>query len=173
MRRSLDGPLSEDATPLDVQLYLRDDLPPIVAERIDTIVDRVDTLDQLPHIDSVDISTWEPITDLPSRRESRSQRILHEFERWADAAGMSLSPAFDRRSLDSALCRRTYERTFVPIVAMAVSADERLRFVAPSRNERSTYTVDNCLDIVASHGIEGLEAICNRHSPPPIVEHHV
>lgn len=171
MQRIFDGTLSDDVTPLEVQMYLRDDLPPTVAERLEVLVDRLGALEQLPHISSVDIATWEPITELPSRHgRSRSQRTIAKFEQWAETVGLSLSPAFDHRSVRSALCDRTYERTLVPIVAMAMSTDDGLKFVAPSSDERSTYTVEDCLEIVAAHGLAGLEAICDGHSPPPVIE---
>lgn len=115
------------------------------------IVDRLGSLSAADSIDAFRIETW-PNEVVVSEHTQHTQVIetYEQFRAWADEAGVSITPAFDRRTVTS-LIGRTEEVLTLPVMCLAVYDDD-LRGVYPCTDSDETWTVTDYLDAYEAAG---------------------
>ncbi|NUB91512.1 hypothetical protein HT576_10850 [Haloterrigena sp. SYSU A121-1] len=169
-----------ESADLRIDCYVRSGVSAPIAEIVDGVVGRLESLCEAGRIDEYRVSGWPPETgaaSAPSRGE-----LVAAFERWADRNGCSIEPGFRRRErptsplgTESAAAR---ERVRVPVVALALSADgdvtdpAALRGVVPyterpNTADERTYTVDEWLSAVESDAADR-DAPAAGPDPSPI-----
>lgn len=119
------------------------------------VIDRLRTLtEDDPRVD-LDVDVWSSSTgsrwaDDPDPFDGRE--TVAEFEQWADEAGCTLRPAFDRRpSAPRRDEEEGAERIFTPLITLAVYDGERLRAVYPHVDGDEVRTIHD--------GVEALESM--------------
>lgn len=170
-----------DAADLRVDCYVRSDVPAPIAEIVDSVVGRLESLCEAGRIDEYRVASWPPETgaaSAPSRGE-----LVTAFERWADRNGHSIEPGFRRRERPTsplgAESDAPDERVRVPIVALALSTDgdvtdpTALRGVVPyterpNAADERTYTVDEWLSAVESDAVDR-DAPAAGRDPSPVL----
>lgn len=148
--------MTEAATDWRVHVYLRERVPPAVSETIDDALARLRALEREGEIEELRVDSWGVRGGRCADLDEGAASTLEEFESWADRADRSLAPAFDRREVSSAFCDRSVRRIDVPILSIAVYAGDRLRCVTPCSDRDRTYTVQDCIDALAT-GREAIE----------------
>lgn len=171
----------ESAADLRIDCYVRSDVPAPIAETVDGVIERLESLCEAGRIDEYHVSGWPPETgaaSAPSQGE-----LVAAFERWADRDGHSIEPGFRRRERPAsplgAESDASSERVRVPIVALALSEDGNvtdptaLRGVVPyterpNTADERTYTVDEWLSAVESDAAERDTPAAGR-DPSPVL----
>ncbi|MEF8783406.1 MAG: HTH domain-containing protein [Haloarculaceae archaeon] len=115
------------------------------------IVDRLGSLSAADSIDAFRIETW-PNEVVVSEHTRHTQVIetYEQFQAWAEEAGVSITPAFDRRTVTS-LIGRSEEVLTLPMMCLAVY-DDGLRGVYPCTDGDETWTVTDYLDAYEAAG---------------------
>ncbi len=115
------------------------------------IVDRLGALQSAGDIADFEVETWpEEIALSEHTRHSRVVETYERFRTWADAAGVSITPPFDRRTVTS-LVGRSEEVLTLPVLCLAVY-DDGLCGVYPCSVGTETWTVTDYLDAYESAG---------------------
>lgn len=134
-----------------IELFVRACTSTVAHERLVAVIDRLNQLSDDGFITNYRLRQWPPQGGVSECRTSSAlstsrQRIVAEFEAWAEEQGYTLKPAFGRRSgatLGSA--EDAGERYTVPLLTLAFYEGETLTGVIPSADEHSTYTVADFL----------------------------
>lgn len=141
-------PLGIDSDqPLQIELYVRPDISTISHRQVDAIQHRLRILTETPVIADIDRTKWPPVQITDSNTESAErtrQRIVAEFETWAETRGVSLRPAFRRQPVPSSLTEsgKSDEKIRVPIVTLALYEESDLTGVVPYTTDYGTDTAD-------------------------------
>lgn len=162
--------MTDAETGVRVDVYLRERIPPAVSETVDDAVDRLRTLERDGEIDELRVDGWGVRGGRHTDMEGTAASTIEAFEDWADRTGRSLTPAFDRREVSSMFCDRTVRRVDVPILSIAVYADDRIRCVAPCSDGDRTYTARDCIDALATDSVGGIEEPDAQSAADPLVD---
>ncbi|ELY61665.1 HTH domain-containing protein [Natronococcus jeotgali] len=159
---------------IQVDCYVRSDVPAPVAETINALTKRLQQLCDHGPISDFQVSQWPPehhgVTKTDEMRPTRDE-LVAEFEQWAEQHDYTLEPAFRRNEIPSSPLglesNETHERVRVPFVAIALyEADtengpdtEALRGVVPYTEgsdtvEDRTYTVQEWLSTLEAKECE-------------------
>jgi hypothetical protein len=133
-----------------VQLWSR---RPVCGPRT-TAIDRFTELAGAGVIDDFDVQTWPE--EVPVSQESGHGDVLETvewYEQWANEQGLSLRPPFETRT-SSLLVGRSTEVLRLPMLAVAVYADDDLAGVYPCSDGGTTWSVTDCIGALASEPIE-------------------
>jgi hypothetical protein len=143
-----------------VDVYLREQVPPPVAKTVDDTVERLHELERDGVVSEVSVDSWGHRSVRGVDESGSIETTIREFERWADRTGHSLRPAFDRREVSSMFCEGSVLRHDVPIISLAVYEDGQLQCVTPCTDDDCTYTVRDCLDVLAEsdEAVQGTDA---------------
>lgn len=135
-----------------VDVYLRERTPPSVCETIRDTLGRLRALDRSGAIAALNVRRWECSTEEVGGEldDAETAMTFEEFHDWAQREGYSLRPAFDRREVSSMFCEDSHVRHVVPIVSVAVYADDELQCVAPCTDDDRSYSVHDCIDALES-----------------------
>jgi hypothetical protein len=124
---------------------------PVCGPRTD-VIDRLGRLASAGAIDDYEIRTWPDEVALAEHtRQSRVVETYRRFRAWADDAGASIAPPFDRRTVTS-LVGRTGEVLTLPVMCLAVYDADDLRGVYPCDDGERTWTVTDYLDAYETAG---------------------
>ncbi len=112
------------------------------------IIDRLSSLQSAGHIAGFAVETWpDEVAVSEHTRHSRVVETYERFRSWADDAGVSISPPFDRRTVTT-LVGRSEEVLTLPVLCLAVYEAD-LCGVYPCADGEETLTVT---DFVDAHG---------------------
>lgn len=129
---------------LEVELWLRRHTPACTASAEQRLIHRVDALEGTSQVASVRVETWDRVRPHSPRCPDELETV-RRFARWADRNGLSLEPAFQRRSAGSLLEESEHVEIVVPLACLAVYDDGELRCVTPCSNGDRVATVDQAL----------------------------
>jgi hypothetical protein len=123
------------------ELFLREDVPAHAARHQQSLIDRLEGLD-----DRVAITEWPKRV----RRWSDGDVLdrYDEFAAWADEAGVDLSPFFGSRGVYSFEDGRQFDALVLPVCCLAVYHGDELEAVYPHSADGTHYSVEDALDDV-------------------------
>ena len=167
----LSGFMSTSDTPerLWAELWLRQDTYGTYEAQHD-VLDRMRRLEEAGVLDESTVAGWgKQVLTFEADVRSETLTVLDSFERWAEEAGVSLEPAFDRRVESPMLSSETHEVAVFPVVCFALYEGNDVRAVFPCTTEEGTYTVEDALDTLALDGPEPLlDAVGTTSRGPPV-----
>ncbi|GGM43792.1 HTH domain-containing protein [Haloarcula argentinensis] len=129
-----------------VQLWSR---RPVCGPRT-TAIDRFTELAATGVVDEFDIQTWPE--EIPVSQRSEHGEVLEtvdQYEQWATERGLSLRPPFETRT-SSLLVGGSTEVLRLPMIAVAVYADDDLVGVYPCTDGETTWSVTDCIDALTA-----------------------
>jgi len=141
------GPASPsgDADGTRVVLWTR---RPVCGPRTE-IIDRLSSIRATGGIDDFTVRTWpDEVAISEHTRHSRVVETYEQFRSWAEEAGVTISPPFDRRTATT-LVGRSEEVLALPVLCLAVY-DGGLCGVYPCTDGDETLTVTDYVDACAS-----------------------
>ena len=142
------------ARELAVQLWSR---RPVCGPRT-TAIDQFTELAATGVIDDFDIQTWPEEIPVSQRNEhGEVLATVDRYEQWATERGLSLRPPFETRT-SSLLVGGSTEVLRLPMIAVAVYADDDLVGVYPCTDGDTTWSVTDCIDSLTAD--------------PPALPHH-
>ncbi|NHN61728.1 hypothetical protein G9463_00175 [Haloarcula sp. JP-Z28] len=115
-----------------------------------TAIDRFTELAATGVIDDFDIQTWPE--EIPVSQRSEHGEVLatvDRYEQWATERGLSLRPPFETRT-SSLLVGGSTEVLRLPMIAVAVYADDDLVGVYPCTDGTTTWSVTDCIDALTT-----------------------
>jgi hypothetical protein len=146
-----------------VRLYCRADAAPPARRRQRTVRDRLATLVAEGAIAGVETETWPravPLSDGDALDPHVDAREAYAtFEAWAERAGVSLAPSFDRRERYTVADHSDATREcLLPVVALAVRDGGRVVAAYPHTDGGDHWGVDEGLALLGSGGGPSVEA---------------
>lgn len=143
---------ASEAEGITVRLWTR---RPVSGARTE-VIDRLSAFRSEGTIADFEVETWPDEVVVTEQSRHSSVVDVHErFSVWADEAGVSIEPPFDRRTVTS-LVGRSEEVLSLPVLCLAVYDGEDLRGVFPCDDGTDTWTVTDYLD--ACETIESVPA---------------
>lgn len=146
-----------------VTLYCRADAAPPARRRQRTVRDRLATLAARGAVAGVEVETWPESVPLAGRDALDLHADVREayegFEAWAERAGVSLAPFFDRReryTLDDP--SDVTRECLLPVVALTVHGGEGVVAAYPHTDDGDPRGVDEALALLEAEGGPGVEA---------------
>lgn len=120
--------------------------PSLVFEPLDAKIETLRHCEREDRIDALLLRTWPDEVALTESapHEAVRERVA-EFEQWADRAGVSVSPPFDRRETTSVATDRSVERLVTPTICLACYDDDQLVGVFPHTDDETTHTVPEAI----------------------------
>ena len=115
-----------------------------------TAIDRFTELAATGAIDDFDIQTWPE--EIPVSQRTEHGEVLEtvdQYEQWAKERGLSLRPPFETRT-SSLLVGGSTEVLRLPMIAVAVYADDDLVGVYPCTDGETTWSVTDCIDALTA-----------------------
>lgn len=141
---------------VQVELFVRNELPPPARERADAIAARLDELAGAGVIDEVYRRSWEKRVPIETcSGETRDAYLA--FSRWAADAGVRLQPFFQTREHYSKTHGERTDWLVLPAICLVVHEDDRLSAVYPHSDGRDAKTVEDGLDQFRPEGPEATE----------------
>lgn len=149
-----------------VDCYVRATVPDAIANRITTVIDRLEHLQKSELIADYRVTQWPAEAHAVTETGGVSRHELVDgFEQWADDHGYSLEPAFRHQTVPSSPFSHEgtprIERIRVPLIALALYDDatemppesESLCGVVPytastPAGTQQTYTIDQWLSTI-------------------------
>ncbi|EMA33142.1 HTH domain-containing protein [Haloarcula japonica] len=129
-----------------VQLWSR---RPVCGPRT-TAIDRFTELAATGVVDDFDIQTWPEEISVSQRSEhGEVLETVDRYEQWATERGLSLRPPFETRT-SSLLVGGSTEVLRLPMIAVAVYADDDLVGVYPCTDGETTWSVTDCINALAA-----------------------
>lgn len=159
--------------PVRLAVGLREPYPFGAHEQQASVLERARDLAAADAVESVDVAVWGH--HVPADPPAGAPAVVHEvreriaaFERWADECGCSLSPAFETREWRGDVLTTTTgaEVVRLPLMTIAVYADDELAAVVPSRGG-PVETVPDCLTVLE----RSLAEPDDRHDAPADAGH--
>lgn len=147
--------------PPRVRLYVRGDMFGANDQQRE-VVQRLSDLAEDGRIDDYEVHIWEGRVSLSDERRSPAVAEYERFAEWADDADLDIDPFFDVRERDSFIDGLARE-LILPVMCLAVEAEEELLTVAPNVDPESdeTRSVYDCLD-----ALDALDAPARRVAIP-------
>jgi hypothetical protein len=121
------------------------------------VVRRLRALEDAGHIDGYDVSVWSGRVRLTGTERPPVVGTYYSFARWADTAGVDISPFFTVRERES-FVDGTARELVLPVMCLAVWTDDGLETVAPNVRDGETTTVEDCLDGLADSRLAPVSA---------------
>lgn len=139
----------EEAT--RAKLFVRADLPTPAKRCRENLVSRLDALVASGVIDEFSVSSWAKRVPLDADAEvGRSERDrFRQFDAWARAAGVRLTPFFDTRECYSSTTGERQTQLVLPAACLAIYDGDDLICVVPCADESGTVSVTDCLERLA------------------------
>lgn len=160
--------IAENTARCRVELLIRTSVPTPVRNRIETIVDRIESLDVDESVSEVECKHWPPDEESVSVSPSREE-LLDRFDAWADDAGCQLEPAFQTEAVNCEMPGSIVEtaRHRVPFLTLVIYGDgsEDIEFVAPCVKGNDVITIEDCLTQLELTGFVGDDG-SNAQGPP-------
>ncbi|GAB3684770.1 hypothetical protein GCM10028857_14220 [Salinarchaeum chitinilyticum] len=130
--------------------------PALILDPIDAKVATLRTAEHENRIDSLLLRSWPG--DVALVEDTPHPEVLEQyerFERWADAAGVSLAPAFQTRETTSLASDRTVERLVTPSICLACYDGDQLVGVFPHTDDETTHTVPEVIAALRTGSLPG------------------
>lgn len=148
------GQNMEQGEPIEgtrLELYVRSLSPGGARPQQAAVIDRLERLETEHATVDVTVTVWgkEIGTTTPAARTDAGQFILErvsEFREWARERGRSIDSFFETREVHSSITGEEYTALVLPVMTLAEYHDGSLRFVAPSANGETVYTVSDRVD---------------------------
>ncbi len=165
-------PMPPDTAPPDLTItcYVR---PALVLDPIDAKIETLRTAEREGRIDSLLLRSWPG--DVALVDDTPHPEVLEQydrFERWADRAGVTISPAFQTRETTSLATDRTVERLVTPSICLACHDGDRLVGVFPHTDGETTHTVPEAIAALRTGSLPeplvGRESVAERTVPRPV-----
>lgn len=131
---------SEPSPPdLTIACYVR---PALILDPIDAKIETLRSLECEGRIDSLPLRSWPgEVAQIDDTPHLEVLEQYDRFERWADGAGVSISPPFQTRATTSVASERTVERLVTPSICLACYDGDRLVGVFPHTADETTHAV--------------------------------
>lgn len=143
-----------------IDCYVRGAVPGPTRERIAAVTARLQRLHASDVVADYRVRQWPPerhVAESSGTTAASRSELVDAFERWADDRGHSLEPAFRRRERPAWPLGRedgqTCERVRVPVVALAVYADEDRTAAEPTLDRDSESASEPDLTAAALRGV--------------------
>jgi len=145
---SVEPDRAEEGGSITLEFMIRSSSP--VAGTPTEALDALSHLRARDRIDGFEVIRWPEKVVLGEGRTDVVERF-ESFERWAEECGLSVRPAFERRTVRPLLGgRRTELRT--PVMCLAVYADDELGGVYPCSDGERTWSAHGFLERCREHG---------------------
>lgn len=131
-----------------VELYARQSLPDIAANRRDQVAGRLKQLADNGHVSEVTIHNWDKKVHVDA--ECREMDLYEEFLAWATEVGVGLEPFFDTRNCYSMETGEKGDQLVFPALCVAVYRDDTLQSVYPHSTNDGSRSVMDCLRTIES-----------------------
>ncbi len=129
---------------IEVVLFERGELPPPAERQATAVYERLESLVEAGHIDSVSRETWVKRTPLDDCDGDLRDTYL-SFESWAEETGVSLQPFFQTRECFTPSEGEHTDWLVMPAFCVAVYAETDLSAVYPHADGNDTQTVEDGL----------------------------
>lgn len=152
--------MSSNDTPERIwaELWLRQDTYGTY-EAQQAVLDRIRGLEEAGVLDDSTVAGWgKQVLTFEADVRSETLVALDSFECWAEEAGVSLEPAFDRRTESPLLSTETYEVAVFPVACLALYEGNDVWGVFPCTTREGVYTIQDALDTLAVDGTDALLA---------------
>ena len=155
---------AERSQGIEIVLYCRASVR--VPGRRAEILNALHHLAQESRIRSFAVHEWPASIDLAPEGTvlPGAGQDFQTLEQWAADHGVTLQPAFYRRSLECAFTGLTVERVSLPMFLIVVTRDDQIEAVAPCRRDGRVVTIDDALESLAI-GRPGLEIDQHQQDP--------
>ena len=132
-----------DLTDITVACYVR---APMLLEPVDAHVETLRACEREGTIAGLLLRSWPEKVSLEGETPHREVlERFEEFERWADARGVTVRPPFEVRGRTSSVTGEFSERLVTPLIAVALYDERRLVGVYPHSADGETYTVEDAI----------------------------
>ncbi len=141
---------------VQVELFVRNELPPPARERADAVTARLEELDAAGELDGIQCHTWDkrvPVEDC----DTAVRDTYLSFTQWANAAGVSLRPFFQTREHYSKAHGERIDWLVLPAFCLAIYEGDQLTAVYPHADGADTHTVEDGLDLFQPEGPEPVD----------------
>lgn len=130
------------------ELFVRGDLPAPVQRRQENVVSRLDALVASGALDEYSVSSWAKRVPFDADADAgRTERDrFSQFDEWARATGVRLTPFFDARECYSWTTGERRTELVLPAVCLALYDGDDLVCVVPCADESDSVSVTDCLD---------------------------
>ena len=142
-------PTSECPQERHAELFVRSDVPRPAEARRTAVADSLRTLAAEGALGSVTVRSWEKRVPVAGPSERLERRRFDEFAAWASDNDASLTPFFDTRECYSATTGDRETQLVLPVLCLAVYADDDLTRLAPVRTPNGAESVEDCLAALA------------------------
>jgi len=135
-------------TKITVLCYARE---PIVSESVESNIELLKRCEDGPLVNRIVLRGW-PESVRVGGEESPTREVLQQFEQfeaWGDRHGVSLRPAFEKRSRCS-LADEEHSVLVTPLLCLAIYQDEELSAVFPYTDGEETHTVRAAIETLLS-----------------------
>lgn len=129
---------------IEVVLFERSELPPPATKRATAVYERLESLVEAGHIDSVTRETWVkriPLDDC----DSDLRDTYLSFRSWADRNDVRLRPFFQIRQCFTPAEGEHTDWLVMPAFCFAVYADGEISAVYPHADDSDTQTIEDGL----------------------------
>lgn len=167
------APTSRPDSAPTVELYVRTLAPRTVRDRLERLVARLEDLDSADAVAEFSVRvTGKAIPATPADTVTDYGAFLCNrvavFHDWADRTGRSVDRCFERRSVHSQFTGEDYDAIVWPELLLVEYLDQDLRFVAPSRAEGDTTTIEDRLQVLErAEAVEEPERLSHARAEPP------
>jgi len=134
----------DDEGDVDIVLYERRELPPPATERVTAVYERLESLVDAGHIDSVSREEWVKRTPLDDCDDDIRDTYL-SFTSWANRRGGRLTPFFQTRKCFTPAEGEHTDWLVLPAFCLAVYGDDGVSAVYPHADDSDTHTVEDGL----------------------------
>jgi hypothetical protein len=115
-----------------------------------TAIDQFTELAASGAIDDFEVQTWpEEVPVVPESEHGEVLATIDRYEQWAQEHGLSLRPPLETRT-SSLLVGGSTEVLRLPMIAVAVYADDDLAGVYPCTDGETTWSVTDCIDALTA-----------------------
>lgn len=132
------------------------------------VLDQMERLEETGVLDTSTVTGWgKEVLTVEASVRSEALVALESFEDWAEEAGVSLEPGFERRTESPLLSTGTYEVAVFPVVCLALYEGNDVCGVFPCTDGEDVHTVKDALDTLAVDGAEPLlDAVGSDRNTP-------
>lgn len=138
-----------------MELFLRSLSPPAARATQESIIDRLEQLDDRGGIREFALTIWGDRICLDGSPRTAMERTVRDkidrFRRWERTHDASLAPAFTEREVDP-LVGDPYTVFHTPIITLAVYVGPEVWGVFPCEVDGERVTADDCLDAFLRRG---------------------
>lgn len=153
-------------------LYVRSLAPSECRPQQIAIIRRLKQLEASGAINDYSVEVWgSQLTEYEADLTESGDRIrdrIEDFRAWAADHDVSIESFFPIRTVASEFTDEEYTRIQFPVLTLAESGDDSLRFVTPCTDGESVYTVVDHLDLLEDYQ-SGNTCLANPQRPTDVL----